>query len=193
MSRRAAIDARLTNSHMPTEQNTANASDFVHLFLTHQRRILTYLAAIVGNIGDAEDLLQETGVVLWEKFEGYEPDSDFAAWAMAIAHNKALEHMRKTGRRNALLRGEVAHMLAQQASQMSQRLEAEHRALSQCLDKLPARLRQVVAQRYEERAQVQAVAQRIGRSAVTVRKMLRQAYSLLLDCITRRLETEQWT
>jgi RNA polymerase sigma-70 factor (ECF subfamily) len=173
------------------EHNRIAVNDFVRLFLAHQRRILTYLAAIVGNLGDAEDLLQETGVVLWERLETYEPDSDFCAWALAIAHNKALEHLRKTGRRNAILRGEVAQLLAQQASHMSPQLEAEHRALSLCIDHLPGRLRQVITLRYQERTQVQSVAEQIGRSTVTVRKMLHKAYALLLKCITQRMEAEE--
>jgi RNA polymerase sigma-70 factor (ECF subfamily) len=161
--------------------------------LAHQRRILTYLTAVVGDLADAEDLLQETSVVLWGKFAEYQPGTDFCAWAIKIAQFKALQHLRKTGRREALLRKEVPTLLANQASQMSGKLELEQRALSTCLERLPQRLRRVIRERYERGAQVKSVAELIGLSAVTVRKMLRQAYSLLLACINRQIEREELT
>ncbi len=42
---------------------------FLSLFLRYEREIFRYVAALVPNIADAEDILQQTAMSLWEKFE----------------------------------------------------------------------------------------------------------------------------
>ena len=56
--------------------------------MSSQSRIYAYILMLVHNHNDAEDLLQETASILWEKFDEYIPEKSFAAWAVGIARNK---------------------------------------------------------------------------------------------------------
>ena len=54
----------------PTTDRTA---EFVGLLLQHQRRIHGYIATMLTNWADADEVLQETSIVLWQKFDEFQP------------------------------------------------------------------------------------------------------------------------
>src|SRR5436305_15293458 len=58
----------------------------VALLTRHQRQIFSYIYVLVPNRSDAEDLLQETSLVICEKFHEFREGTDFVAWACQIAY-----------------------------------------------------------------------------------------------------------
>jgi DNA-directed RNA polymerase specialized sigma24 family protein len=58
-----------------------DAERFVRLFLDGQREILRYILALLPGIDDAQEILQETTVDLWQKFDRYDPAIPFTPWA----------------------------------------------------------------------------------------------------------------
>jgi RNA polymerase sigma-70 factor (ECF subfamily) len=70
------------DSHKETERR----KQLVALMTQHQRRIFSYIYTLVPDRYDAEDLLQETSVVICEKFDEFREGTDFVAWACQIAY-----------------------------------------------------------------------------------------------------------
>jgi RNA polymerase sigma-70 factor (ECF subfamily) len=66
-------------------------------------------------------------------------------------------------------------------------LDERHEALAQCLQKLPARDRELVLTRYEPGCGVPEAAQRSGRSMDAAYKALNRIRKLLFDCVTHQL------
>jgi RNA polymerase sigma-70 factor (ECF subfamily) len=54
---------------------------FVRLFVETQRQILRYIPTLVPDVEVAQEILQETAVDLWRKFDQYDPALPFAPWA----------------------------------------------------------------------------------------------------------------
>jgi RNA polymerase sigma-70 factor, ECF subfamily len=46
------------------------------------------VAPLVPNVADAEDIVQQTAIALWEKFDAYDPAQPFTPWACRFALNK---------------------------------------------------------------------------------------------------------
>ena len=67
------------------------SQDFVALFLAHQARIYAFIVTLLGNRSDADDVLQETGITLFQKFSTFQPGTDFLAWACRVAKNKVMD------------------------------------------------------------------------------------------------------
>ena len=65
--------------------NPTRTEEFVELSSSHQRQLLGYIFTLVGNMDDAEDLLQQTNLILWRKFDDYQPGTDFIRWACYVA------------------------------------------------------------------------------------------------------------
>ncbi|MGO9115359.1 MAG: sigma factor, partial [Thermoguttaceae bacterium] len=73
-----------------SDQDTPSA-DFVALLATCQRPIFLYAMTLLGNVDDAEEVVQESGLVLWKKFREYRPGTDFIRWACQIARYQSLK------------------------------------------------------------------------------------------------------
>jgi RNA polymerase sigma-70 factor (ECF subfamily) len=71
---------------------------FLSLFLQNQRRLYAYVLTLLPNRADADDVLQETCLVTWDKFDAGQPPADFLAWARRVAYHKVLDFYKKTHR-----------------------------------------------------------------------------------------------
>src|SRR4051812_30687389 len=72
---------------------------FVQLLGQSQRRIFLFVMSMVPNWSDAEEIIQETNLLLWREFDKFQPGTNFAAWACRIALNQTLA-WRKRKRRD---------------------------------------------------------------------------------------------
>src|SRR5436305_447093 len=82
---------------------------------------------------DPEDILQETSVVVCEKFEQFKPDTDFVAWACQIAYWEVRRARQKYARAKVVFDQEVVDAVAQTAAEMIPEVSARHEALGRCL------------------------------------------------------------
>src|ERR1051326_7889125 len=67
------------------QNETESRKRLMALMTRHQRQIFAYIYTLVPDRHDAEDLLQETSLVICEKFDEFVPGTDFVAWACQIA------------------------------------------------------------------------------------------------------------
>ena len=66
--------------------------EFMALYSGHQRRLYLYVMTLLPASVDAEDVLQETNLVLWRKFDQYLPGTNFFAWACQITRYEVLKY-----------------------------------------------------------------------------------------------------
>jgi len=164
---------------------------FAQLLATCQRRVFLYALGLVHNAADAEEILQETNLVLWRKFDEYRPGTDFGRWACRIAYYEVLKSRDRKPRSERLLSSEFIEVLAVEAQSSMDLLEARREALTRCLGKLRSSDRQLVVLRYQEDATTRSVARALGRSVQGTRKALHRIRTALLACIERALAVEE--
>src|SRR3954469_7934827 len=157
------------------------------LMTRHQRQIFSYIYVLVPNRSDAEDLLQETSLVICEKFHEFRPGTDFVAWACQIAYWRVRYSRQKFARSKVVFDQEIVDVLAKTAGEMADELDERHEALGQCLQRLHPRDRELLLRRYEPGGNVEEAAKRSGRSLQTAYKALARLRKLLMDCVTTRL------
>jgi RNA polymerase sigma-70 factor (ECF subfamily) len=165
---------------------------FLARFLKAERRIFAYIMTLVPHRADAEDLLQQASLIMWEKFDPQAPPEDFAAWGSRIAYFKIRDY-RRTLRRSRVVFSDamldrVAQSLADRALEL--RLDERHEAMVRCLEKLYRGDREILAERFKERATARSAAERVGLSVDAFYKALARIRRLLDDCVTRTLASE---
>jgi RNA polymerase sigma-70 factor (ECF subfamily) len=169
-------------------QNEAESQKRLMVLMTkHQRQIFAYIYALVPNRYDAEDLLQETSVVICEKFHEFEDGTDFVAWACQIAYWRVRYSRQKFARSKVVFDQAIVDALAHTAGEMAEELDDRHVALGHCLQKLPSRDRELLLVRYEPGCGVEEAARRSGRTLQTAYKALARLRKLLMDCVSTRL------
>jgi RNA polymerase sigma-70 factor (ECF subfamily) len=159
----------------------------VALMTRHQRQIFSYIYVLVPNRSDAEDLLQETSLVICEKFNEFKEGTDFVAWACQIAYWRIRYSRQKFARSKIVFDQDLVDVLAQTAGEMADELDQRHEALAQCLQRLHPRDRELLLKRYEPGGTVDEAARRSGRTVQTAYKALARLRKLLFDCVTTRL------
>src|SRR3954468_3520224 len=173
-----------------SNSETESRKRLMALMTRHQRQIFAYIYALVPNRYDAEDLLQETSLVICEKFDDSEDGTDFVAWACQIAYWRVRYSRQKYARSKVVFDQEIVDAIAQTSSAMIEELDDRHVALSYCLQKLPLRDGDLLLVRYEPGSGVEEAARRSGRTVQTAYKALARLRKLLLDCVSTRLASE---
>src|SRR5947208_1618712 len=172
-----------------SNNETESRKRLMALMTQHQRRIFAYIYTLVPNRYDAEDLLQETSLVICEKFDEFEDGTDFAAWACQIAYWRIRYARQKFARSKVVFHQELVDALAQTAATIHEEMDDRHEALGHCLQKLPARDREMILMRYEPGSGVPEAARRSSRSLEAAYKALARIRKLLFDCVTHQLES----
>src|SRR3982750_2445193 len=133
----------------PANVESENRKQLVALLTQHQRRIFAYIYTMVPNRTDADDILQETSLIICEKFSDFEPGTDFVAWACQIAYWRVRYARQKFARSKVFFNQDVLDAVAATAGGMNSELDNRHEALSHCLQKLNTRDRELLLTRYE--------------------------------------------
>ena len=166
---------------------TADAGTFVQLFTVHQRSVHAYISTLVPSAADADDIMQETGLTLWQKFEEFDPQRDFFRWACGIAFVAVLRYRRRTARDKLWFNEEVLQLISSDLLESNEARDVRRQALRECMKKLDSRERQCIDARYTAGSSVEAVARDLGRPANAVYRMLSRVRDKLFDCITRSI------
>src|SRR5882672_6523699 len=117
------------------EDPAAAQQRFLSLFLRSEREVFRYVAALVPHVADAEDIVQQTALMLWEKFAAYDPGQPFTPWACRFALNKTRQWIERKQRWQALLEGGLVEELAQRREELRPELEVRLKHLEGCLNK----------------------------------------------------------
>ncbi|MCZ7638344.1 MAG: sigma-70 family RNA polymerase sigma factor [Verrucomicrobia bacterium] len=178
------------DSHRSSDAPSAAQQRFLSLFLRSEREIFRYVAALVPNVTDAEDIVQQTAIALWEKFDAYDPTRPFTPWACRFALNKARQWIERRQRWQALLDQGLAEELALRRQALQPEFERRFRHLEDCLGKLPSAQRALVQAFYYERVDVESLAARSGRTVAATYKMLQRIRHALQRCVEDQSEPE---
>jgi len=167
-------------------------SQFLALFQANRGRIYAYLLALVPHLDDADDLLQEVSVRLWQNFHRFNDGTDFGAWSFSFVRYAAMNYHRRKRRldRRVTFNDELLCAIAHRVTHASWRLDDRQESLKSCVKKLPERARILIDGYYMRGGTMKSVAREAGRSVPTVTKALSRIRGLLAACVERNLASE---
>ena len=160
---------------------------FIRLMTRHERLVYGYILSLVPNWADADEILQETNVRLWEEFEKFEPGTNFAAWAVRVAHFQVLTWRKRKQRSRLVFDQRVLDALAQEPCWTDEVFEARHQALADCVSELPDRSRDLLRHCYVEGSRAKDVAVELNKSPASIYKALERIRVALHGCIEKKL------
>ena len=155
--------------------------------MEHQGRLLGFILKLIPNYSAAEDILQETALILWQKFDTYQPGSSFMAWAKQIAKHKVMDYIKRCKVRSIVqFNPQIIEDLA--AEEISHSVDLEYsEALQGCVDKLENKSKEVIHLRYIDRLKVKDIAKQLGMTPNTLSKHISRVHFLLKKCIEEKL------
>ncbi|MCC7420758.1 MAG: sigma-70 family RNA polymerase sigma factor [Planctomycetaceae bacterium] len=163
---------------------------FVQEFTRSQRQIYLYILSQVPSPVDADEILQETNLVIWRKVDRFQLGTNFLAWAYQIAGLEVLKFRERRHRDRLRFSEEFIERVADEVEGVSDQLEARRLAMLACIEKLRPADRELIEERYSTGENGLSVARKKGRPANSVYQSLGRIRRALLECITRRLAAE---
>ena len=192
---RESCREHLLSPKMSTTDLNAISKDrderFVRLFAHSEPSLRLFLRSLLPTWEDTDEVLQETSLVLWRKFDSFSEGTDFLRWACMVARFEALKYRRGKARDRHVFSEDMMELLAEEAVEELPDLERERKALEVCLERLGARERSWVENVYGSNLHIRDVAERSGRSAGSLYKALHRIRLGLLECVSRSLPASE--
>ena len=170
--------------------NPVMSEEFFRLFSRDDRKVFGYILALVLDRAAAEDIFQETCVILWKEFPSFERDRSFLNWANGIAFNQVRKYRRKYQNKRLIFSDSLVTELAEDVSGMIEDLSQRQLALTQCMQKLSDRERELIDAYYGDQETAATVAGRWKCSSHAIYKTIKKIRKALFDCVNRRLSSE---
>jgi RNA polymerase sigma-70 factor (ECF subfamily) len=167
------------------------SAQFIGHLIGAQRHLCAFVYSLVPHPADAEDILQETNLVLWRKANKFQPGTDFLAWAFQVARYQVMALRKRQQRSREYFDDELIQMLTEEAIPRLKDSDRRYMALFECLKRLRPDVSRLLAQRYEPGGSVNEIARQAGRSPNAISAILSRAREGLLRCIEHRLATER--
>jgi RNA polymerase sigma-70 factor (ECF subfamily) len=148
-----------------------------------------YIRAFVPHVPDAEDIMQETALVMWCRFDQFKEDGDFAAWGIGIARHFVLKLEHKRFNKRIKFSSEIVALLEKSMATHARYNDARVAAVQRCRGKLPAQDAELVRLKYDEGYSTVKIARITGRPLQGLYKVMARIHRDLLYCVERTLRT----
>ena len=178
---------------MATDEGHPWKTEFAEHLSRDQTRLYAYIHSLVRDLNDADDLFQQTTLILWKKFAQFDPRLNFLSWACGVARLEVANFLRSRGRQRLYFSDDLNLLLAETQTELSnEEADARREALARCMEKLRQRDRELLDECYGDPAGVHRAADRRGRSTQSVYNSLRRIRRALSECVGRMIARESW-
>jgi RNA polymerase sigma-70 factor (ECF subfamily) len=144
---------------------------FTYIYDLHFDKIFRYIYVKVHSRAEAEDLTQDVFIKAYEGIKSYKwRDLPFTAWLFRIAHNRVIDHVRKTSKEKRADLEEAGAISSGDPVLMTEQNYEIHQ-LKDALEKLPDAQREVATMRFISELSITEVSQALGKSEGTVKAL----------------------
>lgn len=153
-----------------------------------QNRLHAYILSLLADPVAAQDVLQETNLVLIRKADDFQIDASFESWAYNTARFQVLAHLRDRKRDRLVLHEAFAEKLAPVAEVMAEETERRVQLLGGCVERLSDEHKSLLHKRYGKETAIATLAEAHGKTASAMKQMLYRIRNLLAACVKERLQ-----
>jgi RNA polymerase sigma-70 factor, ECF subfamily len=159
---------------------------FEELVRRYQRPISAYVYRMVGNYESALDLTQEIFIKVYSSLRQYRPEFKFSTWIYKIAHNAAVDHLRRTSTREQSLINTIEgeqFELPIESGRLSPEQESERKErrgeIEAVVRTLPSNYRELIILRHSQDLTYEEIVEVTGLPLGTVKNRLFRAREMM--------------
>jgi RNA polymerase sigma-70 factor, ECF subfamily len=166
----------------------ADTALFLRLLTQHERLVYAYILSLISNWADADEILQETNVRLWNEFGRFTHGSDFAAWACTIARFQVLTWRKRKGRERIQFGDAFLKAVSREAAAVADDTSEKRAALAHCIEQLTPVNRELLRAYYASEARAPDVAKQFKRSVGALYQAVLRIRHVLQSCIDQQIK-----
>lgn len=195
-SRAAPLEGirKLTDGELIIDAVTGRSSDgFEELVRRYQRPIISYVFRMLGDYEASLDVTQEVFIKVYNSLSKYSSEYKFSSWLYRIAHNAAIDHMRRNSVSPQSLESENAdgtYQLQIESRGLSPEQDHERREwrteIDSVVECLPAAYRDLIILRHSRDLSYDEIADVTGLPLGTVKNRLFRAREMMREIFIER-------
>jgi len=168
-------------------------ASFEELVRRYQRPIAAYVYRMVGDYDAALDLTQEVFIKVYNSLARYRSEFKFSTWIYKIAHNAAIDHLRRYAVRGQALVGgfegerrEISIESRRLTPEQESEREERRSEIESVVQLLPAAYRELIVLRHSHDLSYDEIADVTGLPLGTVKNRLFRAREAMRELLLRR-------
>jgi len=196
MSSKAAVldNARLvSDADLVTSAIGGGESSFEELVRRYQRPIVSYVYRMLNDYDSSLDVTQEVFIKVYNSLDRYSCDYKFSTWLYRIAHNAAIDHMRRNSINAQSLEtdnGDGAYQLQIESPNPTPEQDRERSEwrteIEMVVRQLPAAYRHLILLRHSRDMSYDDIAEVTGLPLGTVKNRLFRAREMMRGLLIER-------
>ena len=172
---------------MSLQQQPQQIAEFIRLLTAHEIRLRAFALSLVPHWADAEEVLQQANLVLWQKFGQFQPGTSFFSWACKVIHLTAKDFRKRQRRERARFSDHFFDAIARETADAEEELSDREVLLGECMAMLKDRQLRLLRLRYDQGGAVAEVAAAMGAKPKAIYAALDRIHKALFDCVERKL------
>ena len=159
---------------------------FDELFNKYSQRLFNFSVKYLKSTEEAEEVVQEVFLYIWDKRESLKPDSSFNAYVFTIAYNIIKKYFIKRTRDEAH-KDELIYSFLKQENNLDDVIEYKFllEKVEAIIDELPPKCKEIFIKRKYYELSVKQIAKELGISPNTVENQLVTANKKILNGLQR--------
>lgn len=165
--------------------------EFVELLTAHRTMLYAMAYSMCRKHDDAETIVQDASITMWEKFGEFERGTSFGKWSRAFLYRTAMNHVRAQKRLPIVCDPDVMESLSAGYDSMSGLYKDDRLmdTLNTCIDELSDADRGVLHLRFQQEKDCASLAGILKKSVHAVEVILYRIRKRLELCIRTKLLT----
>jgi RNA polymerase sigma-70 factor, ECF subfamily len=176
----------LADSELVTGAVTGRSESFEELVRRYQRPITSYVFRMLGDYDWSLDVTQEVFIKVYNSLDKYSSDYKFSTWLYRIAHNAAIDHLRRNSMNVVSIEsenGDGAYQLQLESRRLSPEQEHEwgewRNEIESVVRCLPAAYRDLILLRHSRDMSYDEIAEMTCLPLGTVKNRLFRAREMM--------------
>ncbi len=182
-----------TDGQLITKVLAGREDGFEELVRRYQRPIVNYVFRMLGNYDAALDVTQEIFIKVYNSMARYSAEYKFSTWLYKIAHNAAIDHLRRNNNHTQSLEMESedgTYQIQFESKRPSPEQEREHsewrKEIETVVKRLPTGYRELILLRHNQDLSYDEIAEVTNLPLGTVKNRLFRAREMMREMFLER-------
>ena len=172
-------ESKAANDGQMIAEARSDPAAFVQLYRRHYDAVFRYCVHRLFERATAEDITSQVFLKVVENLDSFKGNERrFRNWLYKVASNAVNDHLRKTARRNTLLKG-TRRQIGSQVADCGEPSTEKLALLREAVFALKPRYQTIITLRFFENLKLTEIAEVLGSSPGTVRSQLARALAKL--------------
>lgn len=166
-------------------ERSESEKQFIQLITDHQGKIFAYIYSQTANPEAANEILQETCLVLWNKREQFEMGTNFNAWSQSIAYFQIKAYRQKQYRDRLVFDDDINERIKNTADSIEEKRDIRKEKLNKCISLLQDKYQNYVHKRYRDGMAVNEIADQENIPVNTITQAFFRIRQKLTECVKK--------